>query len=418
MVATVACENIGIAGCDNFRFGKMLKVGDDLVQYPFWWEVKGSDLFIHEYTGKVYSVEGGAVYLPVLESCNCVASQSPCNPLTTFSITQTELDCLLTNGFTLENLCTMTSTDVYTELTNLGCKDCIACSIQGDGFGNYEIVNGILQRADGSFTLGSLQLTGDQGNGPCPSIDKYEYFYQGVKVTGTNDYILIESGNDITNYPINPPTIHPVGTAPYYLNATQLNTANYTYSFIFTYKRFGCPPLVYEQQITPSDLNRRCDAYNQWINGATYLFGDKGGDITVYDTLMSDLSLPALVGSPRTLRYLVNSININGNQWNGQFVDIPVPTANWEQVLANGINAIVGQNILSYNGVWQVSYNTAWGTFHIVLSEWADDHNNGFVGIGGGWAFRLNAGVLEDGIGTNQDASLGDFKECINCIDL
>lgn len=76
MVATVTCENIGIAGCDNFRFGKMLKVGDDLVQYPFWWEVRGSDLFIHEYTGKVYSVEGGAVYLPVLESCNCTGGDN------------------------------------------------------------------------------------------------------------------------------------------------------------------------------------------------------------------------------------------------------------------------------------------------------------------------------------------------------
>ena len=352
-------------------------------------------------------------------SCNTICEQPlNCNPITDFSITQTELDCLLSNGFTLENLCTMNSTNVYTELTNLGCKDCVACSVEGDGFGNYEIVNGILQRVDGSFSLGSLQLTGDQGSGPCPSIDKYEYFYQGVKVTGTNDYILIESGNDITNYPINPPTIHPVGTAPYYLNATQLDTANYTYSFIFTYKRFGCPPLVFELQIIPSDLNRRCDAYNQWINGATYLFGDKGGDINGYDALMNNLGLPALAGAPRKLRYLVESININGNLWSGQFVDILVPTANWQQVLANGINAIVGQNILSYNGVWQVSYNTAWSTFHIVLSEWADDHNNGFVRIGGGWAFRLNNGVMEDGIGTNQDASSGSFKELISCVDL
>jgi hypothetical protein len=411
MFAIVACENIGIAGCDNFRFGKMLKVGDDLVQYPFWWEVRGSDLFIHEYTGKVYSVEGGAVYLPVLENCNCVASQSPCNPLTTFSITQTELDCLLTNGFTLENLCTMTSTDVYTQLTSLGCKDCNTCS-QGDEIGAYQIIDGIP-----SWTLSMLELiyTGSDEDGICPTQDKYDYFYHALKVDGTNDFIAVKAGTNPNNSPINPPIIYPVGTSPYYINTTQLDTTNYTYSSVITYKRKGCSPYV---SAGPANilLPRRCDAYNQWINGSNP--GDKGST-SGYDTLMSNLSLPALVGSPRTLRYLVDSININGNQWNGQFVDIPVPTANWQQVLANGINAIVGQNILSYNGVWQVSYNTAWGTFHIVLSEWADDHNNGFVGIGGGWAFRLNAGVLEDGIGVNPDLSGGSGWQILgNCIDL
>jgi len=371
---------------------------------------------VHHYEYKNGTIVTGIVN----ENCDCTCNTicEPalnCNPITDFSITQTELDCLLTNGFTLENLCTMTSTDVYTELTNLACKDCVTCWTVGDGFGSYEIVNGILQRVDGTFSLGALQLTGDQGDGPCPSIDKYEYFYQGVKVVGTNDYVLIEAGNNTTTYPINPPTVYPVGSAPYYLNATQLDTTNYTYTFIFTYKRFGCPPFVYEQQITPSDLNRRCDAYAQWING--YNPVDKGST-SGYDALMNYLALPALAGPPRKLRYLVESININGNVWNGQFVDIPVPTANWQQVLANGINAIVGQNILTYNGIWQISYNTAWSTFHIVLSEWADDHNNGFVWIGGGWAFRLNNGVMEDGIGTNQDASSGSFKELISCVDL
>jgi hypothetical protein len=414
MFAIVACENIGIAGCDNFRFGKMLKVGDDLVQYPFWWEVIGSDLFIHEYTGKVYSVEGGAVYLPVLENCNCVASQSPCNPLTTFSITQTELDCLLANGFTLENLCTMSSVDVYTELTNLGCKDCNTCS-QGDEIGAYQIIDGIP-----SWTLGMTELiyTGSDEEGICPTQDKYDYFYHALKVNGTNDFIAFEPGNSPGTYPINPPTIHPIGTAPYYINGTQLDTTNYTYSSVITYKRKGCSPYV---STSPANiiLPRRCDAYSTWINGATYLFGDKGGDINGYDALMNNLGLPALAGAPRTLRYLVDSININGNQWNGQFVDIPVPTANWEQVLANGINAIVGQNILSYNGVWQVSYNTSWSTFHIVLSEYADDHNSGFTNIGVGWAFRLNAGVMEDNIGVNPDLSGGSSWQILgNCVDL
>ena len=368
-----------------------------------------------------YEYNDGAVVIGnVIETCcDCDGICEPalnCNPITDFSITQTELDCLLTNGFTLENLCTMTSTDVYTELTNLACKDCVTCWTVGDGFGSYEIVNGILQRVDVTFSLGALQLTGDQGDGPCPSIDKYEYFYQGVKVVGTNDYVLIEAGNDTTTYPINPPTVYPVGSAPYYLNATQLDTTNYTYTFIFTYKRFGCPPFVYEQQITPSDLNRRCDAYAQWING----YNPDKGSTSGYDALMNYLALPALAGPPRKLRYLVESININGNVWNGQFVDIPVPTANWQQVLANGINAIVGQTILSYNGIWQVSYNPSWSIFHIVLSEHADDHNSGFTNISpGGWAFRLNAGVMEDNIGVNPDLSGGsNWIQLINCVDL
>ena len=220
-------------------------------------------------------------------------------------------------------------------------------------------------------------------------------------------------------YPINPPTIHPIGTAPYYINGTQLDTTNYTYSGVITYKRKGCPPHV---STFPANiiLPRRCDTYNQWINGATYLFGDKGGDINGYDNLMNLIGLPALVGSPRALRYLIESININGNVWNGQFIDIPVPTANWQQVLANGINAIVGQTILSYNGIWQVSYNPSWSIFHIVLSEHADDHNSGFTNISsGGWAVRLNAGVMEDNIGVNPDLSGGiNWYQLINCVDL
>jgi hypothetical protein len=187
---------------------------------------------------------------------------------------------------------------------------------------------------------------------------------------------------------------------------------------VITYKRKGCSPYV---STSPANiiLPRRCDAYYTWIDGSTPPPGAKGSDITIYDNLLNDLGLPALVGSPRTLRYLIESININGNVWNGQFIDIPVPTANWQQVLASGINAIVGQTILSYNGIWQVSYNPSWSTFHIVLSEWADDHNNGFVGIGGGWAFRLNAGVMEDNIDVNPDLSGGGGWQILgNCVDL
>jgi len=110
MIATVTCENIGIAGCDNFRFGKMLKVGDELVQYPFWWEVKGSDLFIHEYTGKVYSVEGGTVYLPVLENCNCAGDGNGGSCKLDYSITKqldnTPIgDWTGKSGFSIEALC-------------------------------------------------------------------------------------------------------------------------------------------------------------------------------------------------------------------------------------------------------------------------------------------------------------------------
>jgi hypothetical protein len=276
----------------------------------------------------------------------------------------------------------------------------------------YQIIDGIP-----SWTLSMLELiyTGSDEDGICPTQDKYDYFYHALKVDGTNDFIAVKAGTNPNNSPINPPIIYPVGTSPYYINTTQLDTTNYTYSSVITYKRKGCSPYV---SAGPANilLPRRCDAYNQWINGSNP--GDKGST-SGYDTLMSNLSLPALVGSPRTLRYLVDSININGNQWNGQFVDIPVPTANWQQVLANGINAIVGQNILSYNGIWQVSYNTAWSTFHIVLSEYADDHNNGFVRIGGGWVFRLNAGVMEDNIGVNPDLSGGGSWQILgNCVDL
>ena len=353
----------------------------------------------------------------VNENCDCTCNTicEPalnCNPIIDFSLTQTELDCLLTNGFTLENLCTMTSTDVYTELANLACKDCNTCS-QGDEIGGYQIIDGVP-----SWTLGMSELiyTGSNIDGICPTQDKYDYFYHALKVNGTNDFIAFEPGNSPGTYPINPPIIHPIGTAPYYINGTQLDTTNYTYSSVITYKRKGCPPYV---STFPANiiLPRRCDAYNQWINGSS---GDKGGNINGYDNLMNNLGLPALVGVPRTLRYLVESININGNVWNGQFIDIPVPTANWQQVLANGINAIVGQTILSYNGIWQVSYNPSWSIFHIVLSEHADDHNSGFTNISsGGWAFRLNAGVMEDNIGVNPDLSgASNWYQLINCVDL
>lgn len=352
----------------------------------------------------------------VNENCDCTCNTicEPalnCNPIIDFSLTQTELDCLLTNGFTLENLCTMTSTDVYTELTNLGCKDCNTCG-QGDEIGGYQIIDGVP-----SWTLGMSELiyTGSNIDGICPTQDKYDYFYHALKVNGTNDFIAFEPGNSPGTYPINPPIIHPIGTAPYYINGTQLDTTNYTYSSVITYKRKGCPPYV---STFPANiiLPRRCDAYAAWINGGETV--DKGGDVNDYDTLMNLLGLPTLVGSPRTLRYLVESININGNQWNGQFIDIPVPTANWQQVLANGINAIVGQTILSYNGIWQVSYNPSWSIFHIVLSEHADDHNSGFTNIGGGWAFRLNAGVMEDNIGVTDLSGASNWYQLINCVDL
>ena len=107
---SVTCENIGISGCSSFHFGKMLQVDGEFVQYPFWWQVTGSDLLIHEYTGRTYSVEGGAVYLPVLEGCKCGGNGDPSDCLIDFSITE-ELsntpkgDWLGTSGFALSTIC-------------------------------------------------------------------------------------------------------------------------------------------------------------------------------------------------------------------------------------------------------------------------------------------------------------------------
>jgi len=107
---SVTCENIGISGCSSFHFGKMLQVDGEFVQYPFWWQVTGSDLLIHEYTGRTYSVEGGAVYLPVLEGCKCGGNGDPSDCRIDFSITE-ELsntpkgDWLGTSGFAISTIC-------------------------------------------------------------------------------------------------------------------------------------------------------------------------------------------------------------------------------------------------------------------------------------------------------------------------
>jgi hypothetical protein len=189
-------------------------------------------------------------------------------------------------------------------------------------------------------------------------------------------------------------------------------------------------------EVTPSLLpvNMRCDSYSRsnnvnnslqnqggWLSGYNNtLYFDKWSNTATYDLLMNDLGQPSLVGAPRNLQYQISG-EINGNTFSGT-VTIPVPTAGTPLSLANQINAIVGANVLDYDGYgWSFQYNSAWTSYSLLIGELADNHAGGFqdISFGWKWAVRLNAGVLEDGIGVDpNNLNNGNWFSAANCVSI
>ena len=189
-------------------------------------------------------------------------------------------------------------------------------------------------------------------------------------------------------------------------------------------------------EVTPSLLpvNMRCDSYSRstnvnhnlqnqggWLSGYNNtLYFDKWSNTATYDLLMNDLGQPGLVGAPRNLQYQISG-EINGNTFSGT-ITIPVPTSGTPLSLANQINAIVGANVLDYDGYgWSFQYNNAWTSYSLLIGEHADNHVGGFqdISFGWRWAVRLNGGVLEDGIGVDpNNLNNGNWFSTVNCISI
>lgn len=189
-------------------------------------------------------------------------------------------------------------------------------------------------------------------------------------------------------------------------------------------------------EVTPSLLpvNMRCDSYSRsnnvnnnlqnqggWLSGYNNtIYFDKWSNTATYDLLMNDLGQTGLVGAPRNLQYQISG-EINGNTFSGT-VTIPVPTAGTPLSLANQINAIVGANVLDYDGYgWSFQYNSAWTSYSLLIGEFADNHAGGFqdISFGWKWAVRLNGGVLEDGIGVDpNNLNNGNWFSAVNCVSI
>ena len=173
-------------------------------------------------------------------------------------------------------------------------------------------------------------------------------------------------------------------------------------------------------------LNMRCDSYIKTSSGLPNIGGWLSGEnqwpakwsnVTDYDNLAIDVGAPA--GAPRSLRYVVSG-EINGNPISGT-VTINVPDATQPAALATSFNSIVGANIFSVDSTgWSFAYNTAWTSMHIAIQEYMDDHAGGYILANpGAWGIRLNAGVLEDGIGVDPlDLDIGNYIPAGNCVSI
>ena len=174
-------------------------------------------------------------------------------------------------------------------------------------------------------------------------------------------------------------------------------------------------------------LNMRCMGYQRengnkgWISGyeSAPWVGNKVASNADYDTFITDVGFASLVGAPRGLRYIIEVANVNGDtSAQGTIIDIPVPTANFETVLANVVNTALGFDIFYYDGIgWSFQYNTAWTTLEVVVTEYADNHIGGYQLISfGGWGVRLNGTTLEDGIGVDPlNINSGNWFTLSNC---
>ena len=265
---SVTCENIGISGCSSFHFGKMLQVDGEFVQYPFWWQVTGSDLLIHEYTGRTYSVEGGAVYLPVLEGCKCGGVPVECDGWNTFAnngataVTMTLTKCdgttqTVTVAAGATSPCVQGSYVLPQNVTAEPCvqnNNCKYCA-NADEFGIWFEQNA-WTALGGNMPIGGRPLTlctSDDG-GVCGGCKPDEYAlstnieneYNVLRCKTTGEYVFLDSVPQARV--INPPTIKTSGAPEFYADGSC--NPNLEYEYIYYAKLKGCAEHIVKYDVT------------------------------------------------------------------------------------------------------------------------------------------------------------------------